>query len=214
MAISYYNEHEDARETVNWIEKAGSKAFAISGDIQNPDFCHTLIEATVEGLGGLNILVNNAGFHAESAEFTEISPQQLEKTFKTNIFSFFWTTQNALRYLQAGDCIINTGSVVALEGHNTLIDYACTKAAIHNFTKSLGALLAPKGIESTALPRTGMDTAYCLHPMEKQGRGIRQKHYGAVQTGRDCPHFRFLASADSRFYSGEIFAPTGYQTTR
>ena len=217
VAISYYNEHEDARETVNWIEKAGSKAFAISGDIQNPDFCHTLIEATVEGLGGLNILVNNAGFHAESAEFTEISPQQLEKTFKTNIFSFFWTTQNALRYLQAGDCIINTGSVVALEGHNTLIDYACTKAAIHNFTKSLAALLAPKGIRVNCVAPGPVWTPLIASTRWKN----RVAEFGkstlwgrAAQPAEIAPTFVFLASADSRFYSGEIFAPTGYQTTR
>ena len=217
VAIAYLNEHEDAKETMHWVEKAGVSGYAFSGDLQDHTFCRDLIDSAADRLGGLNILVNNAGFHLEAPDFSEISPEQLEKTFKTNIFAFFWTSQNALRYLQGGDSIINVGSVVALKGHKSLVDYACTKAAIHNLTKSLAVLLAPRGIRVNCIAPGPVWT-----PLIPSTRGEEKiDTFGgstmwghAAQPSEIAPSFVFLASADSRYYSGEIFAPTGEVSTR
>ena len=216
VAISYLEEHDDAKETLYWIEKEDVRGFSFSGDLSDPDYCSNLIDSAADRLGGLNILVNDAGVHFETTEFTDITPDQLEQTFKTNVFAFIWTTQNSLKYFQAGDSIINVGSVTALRGSKTLVDYACTKAAIHNLTKSLAQLLAPKGIRVNCVSPGPVWTP--LIPSTRESEKI--EHFGAstfwgraAQPAEIAPSFVFLASADSRFYTGEIIAPTGYSDT-
>jgi NAD(P)-dependent dehydrogenase (short-subunit alcohol dehydrogenase family) len=216
VAISYYNEHEDAKETVRWIEEAGCKALAMDGDLQDRTHCRQIVDRTVKEFGGLNILVNNAAFHAETHDFMELEPEQLEKTFHTNIFSFFWTTQAALKHLKGGDSIINVGSVVAMRGHPVLIDYACTKAAIHNLTQSLAQMLAEQGIRVNCVAPGPVWTPLITstrdeESIEKFGTNTLWKR--PAQPAELAPTFVFLASSDSRYYTGEVFAPTGSQTT-
>jgi NAD(P)-dependent dehydrogenase (short-subunit alcohol dehydrogenase family) len=141
-----YDEHEDAEKTKTWIEKAGRKCVLMPGDVQDYAHCRHLVRRTVSELGGLNIIVNNAAYHIEARGFRDIPPERLERTFRTNIFSCIWLAQEAARHVQAGDTIINTGSVVAFMPYPQLTDYAATKAAILNFTKNIAAGLAKEGI--------------------------------------------------------------------
>jgi NAD(P)-dependent dehydrogenase (short-subunit alcohol dehydrogenase family) len=112
VAISYLNEHVDAEETVRWIEGADRQALAMDGDLQDPAHCQSLVDRTVEAFGGLNILVNNAAYHIEQRDFESITPEQLDQTFRTNIYSYIWMAQASLKHMQGGDAIINSGSVV------------------------------------------------------------------------------------------------------
>src|SRR5688500_2183778 len=145
VAISYYNEHEDAEETVRWIRDAGRLALALPGDLRDPAFCRDLAARVVREFGRLGILVNNAAVHWEKDGIEGISPEQLEGTFRTNVYAPFWLAQAALPQMKAGDVIINTGSVTGLRGSPKLVDYAATKAALHNFTVSLAKEVAPRG---------------------------------------------------------------------
>ncbi|MDG5816012.1 SDR family oxidoreductase [Chitinispirillales bacterium ANBcel5] len=216
VVISYFNEHEDAQDTVHWVEKAGRHCMALSGDIRDPQFCHNLVERSVRKFGGINILVNNAAIHIEKKDFMEITPEQLDQTFQTNIMSFFWTTQATLSQMKAGDSIINVGSVVAMMGYPQLIDYSCTKAAIHNLTYSLAQQLAPKGIRVNCVAPGPVWTP--LIPSTRERKEVEQ--FGSeslwgrpAQPAEIAPSFVFLASSDSRYYTGEIIAPTGMPVT-
>lgn len=212
IAFSYLAEDRDAEETVRWVEKSGRQALAIRGDIRTPQHCDDLIERTVRKFSTINILVNNAAFHVETPDFEDISPEQLDQTFKTNIMSFFWTTQAVLRYMKAGDSIINVGSITGFIGHPKLIDYSCTKAAIHNFTKSMSKLLSEKGIRVNSIAPGPVWTPLIPSTRDKEHVG----EFGGntfwnrpAQPAELAPSFVFLASTDARFYTGEILAPTG-----
>ncbi len=216
IAFSYLYEDEDAKETVYWVEKAGKQALAIKGDLQDPKYCHDLVERTIKKYGSLNILVNNAAFQIGTRDFQNISPEQLDQTFRTNIMSFFWTTQSAIRHMQAGDSIINVGSVVAMMGYAELVDYSCTKAAVHNFTKSMSQLLAEKGIRVNCVAPGPVWTPLIPATMDKnfvKSFGTESFWKRPAQPAEIAPSFVFLASADARFYTGEVLAPTGYSTT-
>lgn len=216
VAISYLNEHEDARETVRWVEEAGGRSLAMDGDLQDPTHCQSLVERTVHEFGGLNILVNNAAFHCEAENFLDISPAQLERTFRTNFFSAFWLAQKAVPHLQAGDSIINVGSVVALSGHRTLMDYAATKAALVDFNKSLAITLAKQRIRVNCVAPGPVWTPLIpsTRTREKvESFGTDNLWGRAAQPAEIAPSFVFLASDDGRFYSGEILSPTGSPIT-
>jgi NAD(P)-dependent dehydrogenase (short-subunit alcohol dehydrogenase family) len=216
VAISYYNEHDDARETVAWVEKAGRQALALPGDLQDPAHCRSLVEQTAATFGGLNILINNAAFHLETGDFLQITPEQLERTFRTNLFSYFWMAQNAVPHLRAGDSILNVGSVVAFTGHPKLADYAATKAAIHNFTQSLARSLAERRIRVNCIAPGPVWTPLipATRPQEKvEAFGADNLWGRPAQPAEIAPTFVFLASEDGRFYSGDVFSPTGRPTT-
>lgn len=215
VAISYYDEDQDARQTVDWIERAGRTAASFGGDIAEEGWCREVVHRTVEQLGGVNVLVNNAALHVPKDDFLEISAAQLEKTFRTNFFSYIWMAQAALPYMRAGDCIINTGSVTGLRGHATLLDYAATKAAIHNFTRSLAQVLADRGIRVNCVAPGPVWTP--LIPATKDAQKVAE--HGATtlweraaQPAELAPSYVFLASGASRYYTGETLAPTGFQT--
>jgi len=142
VAISYLDEHDDAGETAKWVEQAGRRAVTIPGDIGELEHCREVVRRTVDELGGIDILVNNAAAHWEQEKLEDIPPDQLERTFRINILSFFWITQAALPHMKEGSAIINTGSVVALRGSKSLLDYSATKGAVHVFTMSLAQNLA------------------------------------------------------------------------
>ena len=217
VAIAYLSEDEDARETARWVEKAGRRALLIRGDLQKEAHCRKVVARTVKELGALDIVVNNAAFQMETEDISEITAEQLERTFRTNIFSFFWITQAALPHLKEGSSILNTGSVTALEGKVKLLDYSATKGAIHVFTKSLAQMLAKQGIRVNCVAPGPVWTP--LIPATFSADHVEE--FGAdtfwgrpAQPAEIAPSYVFLASADGRYYSGEVFAPTGRGSTR
>src|SRR5579872_4618871 len=151
VAIVYLNEDEDARETSRLITGAGRQCLLIPGDVKELRFCQSAVERTVKKFGRLNVLVNNAGMQIPQKDPREISEEQLEMTFRTNIFAYFYFTTAALAHLWAGDCIINTTSVTAYRSSPSLIDYSATKGAITTFTRSLATNLAHKNIRVNAV---------------------------------------------------------------
>ncbi|NRT70955.1 SDR family oxidoreductase [Clostridium beijerinckii] len=142
IVIAYYNENKDAEETKKIIDNIGRKCILIKGDISDPNFCNNVLEKTIEEYGRIDILVNNAAVQYESTDFKQISDEQFDKTFKTNVYGTFYMTRAALNHLKAGGCIINTASITAYKGNETLIDYSMTKGAIVTLTRSLSTALA------------------------------------------------------------------------
>jgi len=212
VAITYYEEKDDAMETVGWIQEAGQTGRAFQADLRDQEDCESVVDRTYHELNGLNLLINNAAIHIEKQELSEVSPEQLESTFKTNFFSYFWVTQTALKYLHSGDVIINTGSFTGFKGHKTLIDYAASKAAIHNFTKSLALKLAPKGIRVNCVSPGPVWTP--LIPSTREAEQISMLDENTLwgrpaQPSEIAPSFVFLASTDARFYTAEILTPSG-----
>ena len=135
IAFAYLNEHEDARDSVRLIEKEGAKALSIAGDVGDEAFCRRAVEETVDRFNRLDILVNNAAEQHEVDDLTKLEAAQLERTFRTNVFSYFFMTKAALPHLGEGAAIINTTSITAYQGHTTLIDYSATRGAVVSFTR-------------------------------------------------------------------------------
>jgi NAD(P)-dependent dehydrogenase (short-subunit alcohol dehydrogenase family) len=217
VAIAYLSESEDAAETVRWVEDAGRRALALPGDLSDPDHCREVVRRTATDLGGLDLLVNNLAAHWEQEELEDISDEQWDRTFKTNIYSVFWVTRAALEHLREGSAIINTGSIVALRGSPTLQDYSATKGAIHVFTKSLAGNLAERGIRVNCVAPGPVWTP--LIPSTREEEAVES--FGAdtlwgrpAQPAELAPAFVFFASADSRFCTGEILAVSGGTATR
>jgi len=212
VAISYYNEHDDAQDTIRAIKEADRRAVSIPGDLQNADHCREVVRRTVKELGGINILVNNAAYHVDVTDFLDITPEQLERTFRTNIFAYIWVAQAAIPHMKEGDVIINTGSVVAVLGSPVLIDYAATKAAIANLTKSIAPPLAKRGIRIHCVEPGPVWTP--LIPSTRDQKFVTEFGSQTVwnrpaQPAEIAPTYVFLASADSRYYTGQFFTPSG-----
>lgn len=142
IVIAYYNENKDAEETKKIIDNIGRRCTLIRGDISDPNFCNNVLEKTIKEYGKIDILVNNAAVQYESTDFKQISDEQFDRTFKTNVYGTFYMTRAALNHLKAGGCIINTASITAYKGNETLIDYSMTKGAIVTLTRSLSTALA------------------------------------------------------------------------
>ena len=216
VAIAYYDEHDDADETAEWVRRADRRAVCIDGDLSDHDHCRAVVDRAASELGGLDLLVNNAGLHFEKTDFTDISPDQLERTFRTNVFAYVWMAQHALEHLETGSSIINTGSVTGLRGSDTLIDYAATKGAIHSFTKSLAHRLAERSIRVNCVAPGPVWTPLIASGRvadEVEGFGGKSLWDRPAQPAELAPFYVFLAAADSRFMTGEIVAPTGLPTT-
>lgn len=220
VAIGYLSEKEDedADETVRWIEKAGRRALKMRFNVQKPSECKRFVERAFKEFGRLDVVVNNAAYQKEQDSILDITREQLESTFRTNIFGYFYIVQAALPHLKKGAVILNTGSVTALRGNDSLIDYAATKGAIHVFTKSLAESLAKKGIRVNCVAPGPVWTP--LIPATFKSREHIAKHGQGTfwerpaQPAEIAPSYVFLASADARYYSGEILAPTGSESTR
>jgi NAD(P)-dependent dehydrogenase (short-subunit alcohol dehydrogenase family) len=212
VAILYLDEHGDAKETVRQVEAEGRRCLPIAGDIGEEAFCRDAVRQTVRELGRLDILVNNAAEQHPQDSIENISAEQLERTFRTNIFSIFFLTKAALSHLKEGSTIINTTSVTAYKGSPQLLDYSSTKGAIVAFTRSLSQSLVERGIRVNAVapgpiwtplitstfPEDKVKTFGADTPMKRPG-----------QPEEVAPCYVFLASDDSSYIAGQILHPNG-----
>lgn len=212
VAIAYLNEHDDAKETKQLVEKQGRRAVAIAGDIGSENFCQQLVQQTVDEFGKLDILVNNAAEQHPQESIEDITAEQLEKTFRTNIFSMFFLTKAAMKHLKEGSAIVNTTSVTAYKGNQQLLDYSSTKGAIVAFTRSLSQSLVEKGIRVNAVAPGPIWTPLipATFPEDKVasfGKEVPMARPG--QPEEVAPSFVFLASDDASYMSGQVLHPNG-----
>ena len=214
VAISYLpEEEEDAQKIVALIEEAGRTAVALPGDLTDSAFCRQVVSAAVDGLGGLDILVNNAGKQQHVEDLLELTDEQFDETFKTNVYAMFWLTKAALPHLKPGSSIINTTSIQAYTPSENLVDYASTKATINAFTKALAQQLAPKGIRVNAVAPGPVWT-----PLQVAGGQLPGK---MGEFGQDTPLGRAgqpaelaslyvtLADPGTSFTTGSVFGANG-----
>jgi NAD(P)-dependent dehydrogenase (short-subunit alcohol dehydrogenase family) len=217
VAIVYLREEQsDAEETKRAVEKEGSTCLLLPGDVTDASFCRRSVAETVKVFGKLDILVNNAAYQEEQAQPEDVSDKQFDKTFKTNVYGYFYMTKAALEHLGEGAVIVNCGSITGLQGHKNLMDYAATKGAIHAFTKSLAQNLierkirvncvAPGPIWTPFIPSTSAEKT------AQHGAKTPMKRPG--QPEEVAPAFVFFASeADSSYITGEVLTLLGGETT-
>lgn len=212
VVVVYLDEHEDAKQTAADVRKYGKEALLISSDLSKETNCKNVIDETVEKFKRIDILVNNAAVQYEQENLEDISAEQLEYTFKVNIFSYFYLAKYAIPHLQEGSVIINTASVTAYKGNQTLMDYSSTKGAIVSFTRSLSQSLAKKGIRVNAVAPGPVWTPLIVASFEDEK---------VANFGKDIPMGRpaqpveiatcyvFLASREGCFLTGQVLHPNG-----
>jgi NAD(P)-dependent dehydrogenase (short-subunit alcohol dehydrogenase family) len=217
VAIVYLpDEQQDAEETLRVIEEQGRRGLLIAGDVTDAQFCRDAVESTVKELGGLDILVNNAAFQQHQQSLADIEEEQWDKTFRTNIYGYFYMAKAALPHLKPGSAIINTGSITGLEGNKQLLDYASTKGAIHAFSKSLAQNLVEKGIRVNCVAPGPIWTPLQVVDKEpkkssKHGADVPMQRPG--QPEEVAPAYVFFASeADSSYITGEVLTLLGGET--
>lgn len=212
VAILYLNEHDDAKETKRLVEEQGRRAVTIAGDIGDENFCQQAVQQAVDALGKLDILVNNAAEQHPQESILDISKEQLERTFRTNIFGMFFMTKAAMNHLHEGSAIVNTTSVTAYKGNPTLLDYSSTKGAIVAFTRSLSQSLVKQGIRVNAVAPGPIWTPLipATFPEDKVANfGKQVPMQRAGQPEELAPSYVFLASDDSSYISGQVIHPNG-----
>ena len=212
VAIVYLDEHKDAEETKTQVEEEGRTCQLIAGDIKDEQFCRNAIEQTVGTFNQLDILVNNAAVQYPQESISDISADQLHKTFQTNIFSMFYLVKAAMPYLKKGSAIINTTSVTAYRGSPHLLDYSSTKGAIVSFTRSLAQALVEREIRVNAVAPGPIWTpliAATFPPDKVATFGSDVPMGRAGQPEEIAPSFVFLASNDSSYITGQVLHPNG-----
>lgn len=218
IAIAYLaEERSDANETAAFVEAEGRKALLIEGDVKYSEFCERAVERTVEELGGLDLLVNNAAYQRHQSSIEDITDEQLDTTFRTNILGYIYMARAAVKRLPKGGAIVNCGSITGMEGSKELIDYSATKGAIHAFTKSLAQNLVDKGIRVNCVSPGPVWTP--LNVADKDADEVAK--HGAdtpmkrpAQPEEIAPAFVFFASnTDSSYITGEVLAILGGETT-
>jgi len=214
VAIAYLSdrEHQDAEKTRSLVEAEGRKCLLLQGDLKSPEFCKSIVDRTIEAFGKINVLVNNAAIQFVRESIEEITDAQLELTFANNIFPYFRVSREALKHFSEGDCIINTASITAYEGHPQLLDYSSTKGAIVAFTRSLAAQVAEKGIRvngvapgpiwTPLIPATFDDEKTAAH-----GQNTPLKRPG--QPSELGPAYVYLACEDSSYVTGQMIHVNG-----
>jgi len=218
VAIVYLPEEQsDAEETKQHIRNEGRRCLLISGDVKDSKFCEEAVKKTVEEYGLLDILVNNAAFQQHQDDPSQITDEQFETTFRTNIFGYFYMARAALKFMKEGSAIVNTGSITGLEGSKELIDYSATKGAIHAFTKSLAQNLVEKGIRVNCVAPGPVWTPLNVtdkDPEELTKFGADTPMKRPAQPEEIAPAYVFFASdADSSYITGEVLTALGGETT-
>jgi len=218
VAIVYLPEEQvDAEETRAAVEREGRRTLLIPGDVRESSFCQEAVGRTVEEFGKLDILVNNAAFQQHQKSLEDVSDEQFDRTFKTNIYGYFYMAKAALGHMRRGAVIINTGSITGLEGSKELLDYSATKGAIHAFTKSLAQSLVERRIRVNCVAPGPVWTP--LNPADKSAKEVAE--FGAdtplkrpAQPEEMAPAYVFFASeADSSYITGEVLTLLGGETT-
>ena len=218
VGIVYLDEEQsDAEETRGAVEAEGRSCLLIPGDVRDAGFCREAVERTVAEFGQLDILVNNAAFQQHRKRLEDVSEEQWDTTFKTNIYGYFYMTKAALAYMREGSAVVNTGSITGLQGSKELLDYAATKGAIHAFTKSLAQNLVERRIRVNCVAPGPVWTP--LNPSDKPAAEVAE--FGAdtpyerpAQPEEIAPAFVFFASeADSSYITGEVLTLLGGETT-
>ncbi|NHN31827.1 SDR family oxidoreductase [Paenibacillus agricola] len=212
VVIVYLDEHKDAEETKRLIEQEGTRCLLIAGDVGQEAFCQEVVRKTVDTFGRLDILVNNAAEQHPQESIEDITQEQLEKTFRTNIFSFFYFTKAAMAHLKEGSAIINTSSITAYKGNPMLLDYSSTKGAIVAFTRSLSTSLADKGIRVNGVAPGPIWTPLIPSTFDAEkvgefGGDTPMKRPG--QPEELGPAYVFLASDDSSYMTGQFLHING-----
>ena len=212
VAIVYLDEHDDARETAAEVKRLERQCLTIAADLADAKACRTAVDQAVRQFSRLDVLVNNAGRQTTQDRFEDISPEQLDATFRTNIYSMFFVTQRALGSMQRGGRIINTASVTAYRGSPHLIDYSATKGAIVTFTRSLALSLVERGIRVNAVAPGPVWTPLITDSFSRD----EVARFGAdVPLGRPAepdeiaPCYVFLATDDSAYFVGQVLHPNG-----
>jgi NAD(P)-dependent dehydrogenase (short-subunit alcohol dehydrogenase family) len=216
IAIVYLDENDDAQATKQLVEREGRKCLIIAGDVGDSAFCRKVVDQVIQQFGKLDVLVNNAAEQHPQKEIGEITPEQIDRTFRTNIFGYFYMTQAAMEHLKKGAAIINTTSVTAYRGSADLLDYSATKGAIVAFTRSLAQKLAEQGIRVNGVAPGPIWTPLIpsTFPAEKVksfGANTPLKRPG--QPNEVAPSFLFLACEDSSYITGSMLHPNGGDAT-
>jgi NAD(P)-dependent dehydrogenase (short-subunit alcohol dehydrogenase family) len=212
VLISYLCEHEDARETARWVEEAGRRAVLLAGDVRDPEHCHELVDRTRKEFGKIDILVNNAAYQMTHASIEEISDEEWDHTFRTNIYSMFYLSKAAVPHMKPGSAIVNTASINSKMPSPQLLAYASTKGAVANFTGGLAQLLAEKGIRVNCVAPGPIWTPLIPSTMtpdkvEHFGENTPLKRPG--QPAELAPAYVLLASDDGSYMSGAMIPVTG-----
>jgi NAD(P)-dependent dehydrogenase (short-subunit alcohol dehydrogenase family) len=212
ISIVYLNEHQDAEETKRKVEEKGRRCLTIAGDVGSEEVCRDAVERTVRELGRLDVVVNNAAEQHEQEDLTGISAEQLERTFRTNIFSYFFIAKAALPHLSEGSAIINTTSVTAYRGSSHLMDYASTKGAIVAFTRSLSSNLAERKIRVNGVAPGPIWTplipaSFPEDKVKSFGQDVPLGRPGQPEEVAPC--YVFLACDDSSYMTGQVLHPNG-----
>ena len=212
VLIAYLCEDDDARETARLVEEAGRKAVLARGDVGDPAHCKALVDKAMESFGRLDVLVNNAAYQMSFESIDEITPEEWDKTFRTNIHAFFYLSKEALRHMKAGATIINSSSINAKDPSPSLLPYATTKGAIANFTAGLAQLVAKQGVRVNAVAPGPVWTPLIPSTMSEQ----KVEHFGEstplgrpAQPSELAPAYVYLACEDSSYVTGAVLPVTG-----
>jgi len=212
VVIVYLNEERDAKETEEYINSLGGECLLLAGDVKNPKFCEYIVNTTIQKFGKIDILVNNAGVQYQQKSLLDISNEQFDYTMKTNMYSIFYLTKSALKYMCPGASIINVSSVTTFYGEPELIDYVTSKGAIIGFTRSLSTNLADKNIRVNAVAPGYFWTALqpaCWEAEKIPTLGADAPMKRAGQTYEISPLFVYLASDDSSYVTGQVMHING-----
>jgi NAD(P)-dependent dehydrogenase (short-subunit alcohol dehydrogenase family) len=216
VAIAYLSEDDDAEHSKRLVEQEGRRCILIRGDLQEESACRNAVERTVSELGAIHVLVNHHGTQTEVESFEEITTDQFDGTFKTNVYSVFWLSKFALEHMTEGASIINTGSVNGIRGNGSLIDYAATKGAVHVLTFSMAQALIDRKIRVNCVAPGPVWTPLIVATMSEdkvETFGQQAPMGRAAQPDEIAPSYVFFASDQlSSYYSGEVLAPVGGET--
>ena len=212
IGIVYLEEERDAEETARAVREEGSDIIQVAGDIGDEDFCREAVKRTIEEYGRLDILVNNAAEQHEVSDFRDLSAEQLQRTFKTNVFGYFYMTKAALDHMESGSAIVNTTSITAYQGYPVMVDYSATRGAIVSFTRSMAGALVDRGIRVNAVAPGPIWTP--LIPASFDAEKVA-KHGSSAPMGRAgqpnevAPCYVFLASEEASYMTGQVLHPNG-----